>query len=77
MPAEHADESDSPWRRSRRCVGESHCVEVNVVAGGDQVMLRNSTDTGTVLAFDAAEWATFISALKSGEFSLTLPADHP
>jgi hypothetical protein len=76
MPAEHADESDSPWRRSRRCVGESHCVEVRI-AGGDQIMLRNSTDTRTVLAFDAAEWANFISALKSGEFSLTLPTDHP
>ena len=76
MPAENAESTSSPWRRSRRCVGESHCVEVSV-ASSDRVMLRNSTDTATVLTFDSAAWANFIHGLKSGELSLTTPDDRP
>ena len=68
MPADRLAPADSVWRRSRYCVGESHCVAVAVVDG--DVLLCNSKSPGTVLAFDGAEWQNFVDSLKSGELRL-------
>ena len=69
MPPKHANDTSLTWRRSGRCVGESHCVELAVL-NDDTVRLRNSTDPRTVLTFDADEWENFMHGLKSGELSL-------
>ncbi|MGA5299831.1 DUF397 domain-containing protein [Nucisporomicrobium flavum] len=60
--------ADSAWHRSRRCVGESHCVEVAVLGAG--IGLRNSRSPGTVIAIDGAEWQNFLHSLKSGELRI-------
>lgn len=65
MPADRLSSVDGAWRRSRRCVGQSHCVEVKVTDAG--VAVRNSTSPGVVLTFDRAEWHDFVRGLKSGE----------
>lgn len=71
MPAEQFSASEGEWRRSRSCVGDGHCVELSVVAGGAQVRMRNSTAPGTVLVFDVDEWDNFLDAVKAGEMPLT------
>nr|BFE76177.1 hypothetical protein GCM10020092_094780 [Actinoplanes digitatis] len=68
MPADRLATTESAWRRSRRCVGESHCVEFKAVDGG--AGLRNSRSPETVLTFDGVEWQHFIDGLKSGELRL-------
>lgn len=71
MLAERVGAAGNEWRRSRYCVGEGHCVEWSVVAGGAQVRMRNSTAPETVLVFDADEWRTFLGAVQDGELPLT------
>jgi hypothetical protein len=68
MPADRLVSAENTWRRSRYCVGESHCVEVAVMDGG--IGLRNSTSPGSVLTFDGVEWKNFVDSLKSGELRL-------
>ncbi|MBL7255599.1 DUF397 domain-containing protein [Paractinoplanes lichenicola] len=51
------------WRRSSRCVGESHCVEVNL--GDHEVLLRNSTRPDVSLTLSLDQWRGLIAALKS------------
>jgi hypothetical protein len=71
MPAKQLGAAEGEWRRSRSCVGDGHCVELSVVAGGAQVRMRNSTAPETVLVFDADEWDKFLDAVKAGEVPLT------
>jgi hypothetical protein len=71
MPAEQFGAPEGEWRRSRFCVGDGHCVELSVVAGGTQVRMRNSTAPETVLVFDADEWNQFLDAVKAGDLPLT------
>ncbi len=70
MSANRPAPTESAWRRSRYCVGESHCVEVAVIDGGAGIGLRNSRSPGTVLTFDGAQWQEFVDSLKSGELRL-------
>jgi len=65
------DLSRASWRKSSRS-GANGCVEVAFVDG--RVAVRDSKDRGgPVLVFDphewAAEWAAFIAAARTGEFS--------
>ena len=45
------------------------CVEVNI---GETIYVRDSKDpAGSVLAFNAHEWACFLDGARNGEFNLT------
>ncbi|GAA2618730.1 DUF397 domain-containing protein [Paractinoplanes durhamensis] len=54
------------WRRSSRCASNT-CVEIATV--GQTYLVRDAKDpNGAVLSVDAAGWAAFVSAVKTGEF---------
>ena len=56
------------WSRASRCAS-SGCVEARVI--GDEVAVRNSKDPdGPTVSYDRQEWATFVAAVKAGEFDL-------
>jgi hypothetical protein len=53
------DMSQAVWRKSSRSLGtQPDCVEVAV--GPRVVAVRDSKNTGPVLAFPAAGWAAFV-----------------
>ena len=56
-------DSREDWRRSSRCVGESHCVEVS--RRGEQVLLRNSTRPDVMLALSLGQWRDLVVRLKA------------
>lgn len=54
------------WHKSSFSGNEYECVEVALRQG--QVLARDSKDrTGPVLAFPAAAWSEFLTALTAGE----------
>lgn len=53
------------WRKSSLCEG-GHCVEV--ATDGNQIYLRNSQATETVVTFSKEEFAVFAKAVSLGEF---------
>ena len=56
------------WRKATASQGNSNCVEVAELPGGE-VAVRNSRDpAGAVLAFTPDEWAAFTSGVRLGEF---------
>lgn len=55
------------WLRSSRCEATA-CVEAR--REGDDVLLRNSTEPGQVLAFPRAVWQEFRAGVAAGEFDL-------
>ncbi|MEU4689745.1 DUF397 domain-containing protein [Actinoplanes sp. NPDC023714] len=58
------DSRRDDWRRSSRCVGESHCVEVSL--RDQQILLRNSTEPSVILALSPGQWRDLLVSLKSG-----------
>lgn len=58
------------WQKPFACEPNGgNCVEVNLGAGA--VGLRDSKlADGPVFKFDAAEWSTFVSAVKAGQFDV-------
>ncbi len=62
------DSSAAVWRKSSRSNGSGgNCVEVAAVA--DVVGVRDSKDPdGPVLTFAAAQWRSFLAAVRAGEF---------
>lgn len=63
--------TDAEWRKSRRS-GTSGNACVEVAANLPHVVgVRDSKDrSGSVLAVPHAVWATFVAAIKGGEFDL-------
>jgi len=60
----------SPWRRSSRCSnGGGDCVEV--AAGIDSILLRDSKNPETELTIDLRGFQAFIRAVKQGDFDLS------
>jgi hypothetical protein len=56
------------WRRSSRSTGMNNCVEAAVLAPG-ALAVRDSKDTaGPALLFSPAAWASFVAALRTGQF---------
>jgi hypothetical protein len=51
------------WRRSSRCVGESHCVEVQFRE--QHVLLRNSTQPDVSLTLSLEQWRDLVASLKA------------
>lgn len=63
-----ADVRGVTWHRARACSGAS-CVEVAFL-GERGVAVRDSANpTGPALAFDAAEWTSFVAGVHAGEFT--------
>ncbi|WP_284043699.1 DUF397 domain-containing protein [Actinoplanes sp. M2I2] len=59
---------DLEWRRSSVCASNM-CVEV--ARTGNTFLIRDSKDyRKPPLAFDAAEWAVFVTAIKEGNLEL-------
>jgi hypothetical protein len=58
------------WRKSSRSSGQGgNCVELGGLSGA--VAVRDSKDPdGPNLAYTAAEWATFVTAIKSKDHDL-------
>ena len=59
---------DRGWFKSSRSSSNANCVEVRFA--GDAVDVRDSKDrAGSTLAFDAAGWTSFLTALKADPIS--------
>jgi hypothetical protein len=58
------------WWRSSLCSVNGSCVEVANLGDG-RVAVRDgkAVDTSPILVFDSDAWASFVSGIKSGEFS--------
>ncbi|MGN9907905.1 DUF397 domain-containing protein [Phytohabitans sp. LJ34] len=65
---EGSDPAGPSWRRSSRCVGEAHCVEVQVRS--DAVVLRSSLRPSVALELSRDQWAHFVAHFKTGAFDL-------
>ncbi|MBO3744641.1 DUF397 domain-containing protein [Streptosporangiaceae bacterium NEAU-GS5] len=59
------------WQKARNCTG-GNCVEVAPFAGQVAVRDGKTGTAGPVLVFSAAEWATFLEAVKAGQFDDTV-----
>ncbi len=65
---------DPQWFKSSYSSNGGQCIEVaaNLVATRGTVPVRDSKDpSGPALAFPAAAFAAFVSAIKAGEFPTT------
>lgn len=60
--------SDLVWHKVRACTGTANCVEVAVLPHGGTAIRDSKDPQGSILMFDAAEWAAFVAAVKAGEF---------
>lgn len=65
--------SQRQWTRSSYSVGVGACVEVSL--DGEDILVRDSKDPGTVLRFSPAEARAFRSGLRDGEFDHLLGPD--
>lgn len=54
------------WTKAEGCPSGATCVEV--LDTGSKVWVRDSKST-SILSFTYAEWETFLSAVRNGEFS--------
>lgn len=54
------------WRISSRCASGA-CVAASFATEGS-VLVRDTKVDGPALRFTTAEWATFVSALKQGDY---------
>jgi hypothetical protein len=56
------------WRKASMCPSGSTCVEVAGLPGGGAAMRDSKDAASPVLAFRPESWATFLSAIRAGEF---------
>lgn len=63
------DLSNARWIKSSRSSQNGQCCECAQV--GDVVAVRDSKDpAGPALVFERPEWASFLGAVKAGQFDL-------
>ncbi|KRV47192.1 hypothetical protein AQ490_09395 [Wenjunlia vitaminophila] len=63
----NAENSGAIWRKSSHSSGNGQCVEIAFL--DEAVTTRDSKDPqGPVLVFSVGGWASFVSAVKRGEF---------
>ena len=65
MVVDVRDQGNGRWRRSAQC-SDGNCVEVN--AGDDGVLVRNSADPGVQLPLATEAWKAFVDDLKADAF---------
>jgi hypothetical protein len=56
------------WHVSSACPNNATCVEVAVLPDGGATVRHSEHPEGPRLRFDAAGWAAFVAAVKTGEF---------
>lgn len=56
------------WTRPKACGSNGTCPEVKFTT--KFVMLRNSADPGTVIAFSYEEWLNLQDGISQGEFDV-------
>jgi hypothetical protein len=59
------NQGNGRWRRSAQC-SDGNCVEVN--AGDDGVLVRNSADPAVQLPLATEAWKAFVDDLKDDAF---------
>lgn len=65
---EPAELADARWRKSTRSGNVRDCVEVAELAGGHCAVRDSKDPAGPALIFTPAGWATFTTAVRSGNF---------
>ncbi|GGM82991.1 DUF397 domain-containing protein [Thermopolyspora flexuosa] len=60
------DLSGAMWRKSSHSGQNGECVEVAALAAGRVAVRDSKNPGGTALVVSAADWAAFISRIKSG-----------
>ncbi|SFQ49420.1 DUF397 domain-containing protein [Amycolatopsis rubida] len=60
---------DHAWRKPSACGPNSgNCVEVNLAEHGLVGVRDSKIGSSPVLVFDRGEWASFVEAVRRGEF---------
>lgn len=72
---EIAHQAELEWRAANACPNNSTCVEVAMLPDGGAAVRDGKDPQGPALCFGAREWATFLAAVKAGEFDQA-PLDH-
>ena len=68
------DLSSATWRKSSHSNGQANCVEVNCVEVADldeghRAVRDSKNPTGPALLVSSTQWATFTTALRTGDFA--------
>jgi hypothetical protein len=69
MPAQPFQQQSLAWQRSTRCNG-GQCIEVAKTPHGGRAMRDNKLTNGPILIFTKAEWAIFVSEIKSDAYDV-------
>ncbi len=62
------DLTHAVWRKSSRSGAGNECVQVAELADGGRAVRDSKNPTGPALRFTPAEWATFTTSVRDGEF---------
>ncbi|MGH3696007.1 MAG: DUF397 domain-containing protein [Pseudonocardiaceae bacterium] len=63
------DLSPATWRKSTRSNGQYNCVEVADLDGGHRAVRDSKNPTGPALLVTPTQWATFTTAIRTGNFA--------
>lgn len=64
-----AELTHAHWRKSARSGNVRECVEVAELTGGHRAVRDSKDPAGPALIFTPAEWTTFTTSIRSGNFN--------